>query len=321
MLALIDGDVLAYMGCKSRWVNDRNQRLVVLDKDAHVFSKAEDREYMEASWENFKQEVIKVTGKCWTNHYLMAVKHKHNYRNDIYSEYKMNRHKDPSKQNHFVPSIRTLAVIEELAIEAIGREADDLLCIWAHQAMAANEDYTIVSIDKDLKCIPGKHYNPKLDMHFSVTPKEALRFFYAQLLSGDPTDNIPGLPGIGPAKAEKALFNTHTEEDMQEEVVAMYMSFFGDDWYDQLLSNGKMLYLQKHEFDYFTCYQWPVVQHFGVPALKKPQVASACPPDAPTEVVASLPPVAPEKLDSAPPQQSPKVASVFKGVIPKLKGR
>jgi hypothetical protein len=41
----------------------------------------------------------------------------------------------------------------------------------------------------------------------------------------------------------------------------MYMDAFGESWYDYLLSNGKMLYLQKHADDYFKCSHWPIVQH------------------------------------------------------------
>lgn len=267
MLAIIDGDVIAHLSCKSRFnkpalPGQLYTELVamVADKHSHQFSKEEDRQYLEDSWNNFQKGLEEILEAVFAEEYLMAVKSALNYRSDLYPDYKMNRHKDPSKMNAFVPVIRKLAIHEGLAIEAVGREADDMLRMWAEQARAAGIPYVIVSIDKDLDCIPGKHYHIKKKILYEVSPMEATRFFYQQLLSGDPTDNIPGVMGIGPVKAEKFLYNTHTEEEMQEVVVETYMSVYETDWHDMLLSNGKMLYLQKHAEDYFTLQEWPVVQ-------------------------------------------------------------
>lgn len=281
MLVLIDGDVLAHMCCKTRFSKGGNQVYtdiveVVPDKRAVQFSKEEDRKYLEDSWENFKKRLDEVLELCFADDYLMAVKSKHNFRDTMYPMefnedktkaiwgYKANRWKPEGQSNRFVPIIRDLAKHEDIAIEAVNREADDLLRIWANQAAAANEDYIIATIDKDLKCIPGKHFNIKSQEITTVTEFEATRFFYQQLLSGDTTDNIPGVPGIGPIKAEKFLYNISDEEAMQELIVEMYMSVYEDNWYEMLLSNGKMLYLQKTADDYFRCSHWPVVAALGV---------------------------------------------------------
>jgi hypothetical protein len=260
MLAIIDGDVLAYLACKSRWRNEKDQVVVVLDKDAVTFNTEDDRYYLQDSWENFKQLVAETVDLLFADDFVMAVKSDTNFRDDLYPLYKANRRKDPSKANNFVPHIRKLAVAEDLAIEATWREADDMLRIWAEQARAAGTDYVVVSVDKDLKCIPGTHYNIKKKEVFTITPEYALKFFYEQLLMGDPTDNIPGVPKIGPVKAHNFLISCNTEEEMQELVVEQYINAFGEDWYNQLLSNGKMLYLQKHEHDFFHLQDWPIAQ-------------------------------------------------------------
>ena len=81
----------------------------------------------------------------------------------------------------------------------------------------------IAHLDKDINLIPGKHYNWELTRlgkvvrearHYTITDEEALRNFYTQLLTGDVTDNIKGVPGIGPKKAEKLLQCSVTEEQM-----------------------------------------------------------------------------------------------------------
>lgn len=338
MLALIDGDVIAHMSCKSRFSKpSHNQDYTELHQMVenchdHQFSKAEDKVYLEESWTNFQKRLDEVLEQCFAEDYLMAVKSSVNYRDELYPiefgpngipvwGYKANRWKPADKSNHFVPVMRKLAIHEGLAIEAYGREADDLLRMWAEQAMLAGDPYVIVSIDKDLKCIPGKHYNIKTKELSTVTPRDAMRFFYQQLLSGDTTDNIPGVPGIGPKKSEAFLLNLHEEEEMQEIIVEMYMSAYEENWYEMLLSNGKLLYLQKHEDDHFCCSTWPVVAAMGVEcrynAAKlaiKPPVVTAVQKPPPAPVLSAPAPTAPSLIPR--PSPSPKLALAPKPVQP-----
>lgn len=273
MLPIIDGDVLAHVCCKSRWLDRNGNRIVGLDQGNHSFTPEEDEEYLRKSWKEFEKMMESIMNITFSDTFLMAVKGANNYRDAIYSEYKANRRKDPSKVNNFVPTIRELAAHEYGAIVADGRETDDYLRIWALQSKAVNEPYVIVSVDKDLDCIPGKHYDPKKNIFYDVSELYATRFFYQQLMSGDPTDNIPGIPRLGPVKAEKFLYGLDDEADMQECVVEQYITAFGDEWYDQLLSNGKMVYLQAHENDFFSIAHWPVVQSLERPKIVVPPAA------------------------------------------------
>lgn len=102
-------------------------------------------------------------------------------------------------------------------------------------------DYVICSLDKDLKQIPGHHYNWRRDEFDFVEPIEGLRHFYRQLLTGDRTDNIFGIRGIGTVKSGRLIDNLNTEEDMFHVVQAMY----ADD--QRLLMNGQCLYIMREE--------------------------------------------------------------------------
>lgn len=264
MLALIDGDGLAYFCCRSRYQN--KDGFVSLQTEKPVFTPEQDAKYLEESWTNFKRIVAETIENTWASEYLMAMKGPGNYRDDIFPireedgklvGYKASRYKAPEDSNQFVPEIRRRAIESGLAIEAIGREADDFVRIWAVQAEAAGDPFTVCTNDKDMKVIGGKFYNTQTKETFKISLEEGIRFYHEQLLMGDAVDSIPGLPGIGPVKAKKMLSDCVDVEEFRITIVAKYMDVFGDDWRNQLLSNGKLLYLQKHEHDFFNLDGWP----------------------------------------------------------------
>jgi DNA polymerase-1 len=85
-------------------------------------------------------------------------------------------------------------------------EADDILGIVATNPKLHAGEKVIVSMDKDLKTIPGLHWNPDKDDDIRKVSLEAAdRFHLYQTLIGDDVDNYAGCPGVGPVKAELAL--------------------------------------------------------------------------------------------------------------------
>ena len=100
--------------------------------------------------------------------------------------YKGNRAQQ-TKPRH-LNAIREYLVEHHGAIVSDNEEADDLLGIAAVQ-----QGHGIATIDKDLLGVPGHHWNWKRKEYVLVSEAEADRFFYKQMLSGDATDNIPGI--------------------------------------------------------------------------------------------------------------------------------
>lgn len=84
-------------------------------------------------------------------------------------------------------------------------EADDVMGILATDEQ--EDEFVIVSEDKDMQTIPAWQYNPNRPMKgvFCPTPEEAERFMLWQGLCGDPVDGYKGCPGIGPVAADRAL--------------------------------------------------------------------------------------------------------------------
>lgn len=260
---LIDGDVICYQACESRFGD-----IVTLDKDCiPYFTEEEDRKYLEDSWNRLLKIIENLCDFCYTTENFIAVKGDDNFRHIMYPDYKRNR-KRSTIRNTFVPILRKKLAMKGLAVEAHGRESDDLLRIWAEECRKNNTDFIVCSNDKDLRCIPGKYLELRFDYKqraydlkiIEITEEEANRHFYEQLLKGDNVDFIPGLPGVGQVKAKRLLANATTEKEFQEIVVSNYISHYQDDWYSYLLSNGKMLYLQKHPDDYFEISDWEVVK-------------------------------------------------------------
>jgi hypothetical protein len=270
-LAIIDGDVLCHLACAPRWEDrakvEDGKTYIELDEDGNrkllEFTADEDNLYLQRSWKGFKQKLNSLLDDIFCTEFVMAVQGEDNYRKVLYPEYKANRHKDPRKQNKFVPIIRHFAVEEGYAIWSEGREADDFVRIWAEEARSAGDDFVICSVDKDLLCIPGKHYRMRDHELIEVKPSEGLKHYYEQLIAGDTGDYIPGVPGIGPKTAKELLIGLSTEEEFQECVIAQYLGYFGDDWRNALLSNGKMIHIQRRIDDYFSLKNWPLAEELG----------------------------------------------------------
>lgn len=168
-----------------------------------------------------------------------------NFRYQVYPEYKANR--TPIKPQ-FLQVVKDYLIEKYKAQISVDCEADDLLGI--EQCSAPPLSTIICSLDKDLRMIPGYHYSweikgtSKYGKEWSrpmeianVTPADALRTFYTQLLVGDSTDNIKGAPGIGPVKAAAILKDCTTEQEMFEAVEAHYSSL------EELEMNGQCLWI------------------------------------------------------------------------------
>ena len=84
-------------------------------------------------------------------------------------------------------------------------EADDILGILATNQDLIPEDSIMISVDKDLQTVPGKHYNPNQPDSgiIYINPFVADVNHLRQTLVGDTTDGYKGCPGIGPVGAEK----------------------------------------------------------------------------------------------------------------------
>lgn len=140
--------------------------------------------------------------------------------------------------------IRKYIIENYVTIVADDEEADDLLAIA--QTKIGPHDSIILSLDKDLDQVPGLKYNWMHEVGYDITEQQAVYNFCMQLLTGDSTDNVPGLPKVGPAKAAKILHGLETYESMMQEVARQYQILSGkEDWFSYLVEQGQLLWIRR----------------------------------------------------------------------------
>lgn len=157
-----------------------------------------------------------------------------NFRYDIATiqPYKGNRVQD---KPHHLDAIRDYIVSNYDAKKVYGVEVDDAVGILYE------EGDIIVSQDKDLRQLPGRHFHPISKVEDTVTEVEGLRNFYSQVIVGDTSDNILGLFGIGKTSSYvKSIQTMETEEEMSSLVSKLYKQRFGS-YYKKFLKENMML--------------------------------------------------------------------------------
>ena len=149
---------------------------------------------------------------------------KPSFRKNLYPDYKANRSDMPEDLERQVPYLKTM--MNKLLIpcwEQEGFEADDLIASLIPFAKTKNWNSYIVSGDKDFAQIVDQNvflydtmkdviYDPKgVEEKWGLPPSQIQDFL---ALTGDASDNIPGVKGIGPKGAVQLLKEYKTLEEI-----------------------------------------------------------------------------------------------------------
>jgi DNA polymerase-1 len=121
------------------------------------------------------------------------------FRRELSPNYKHSRKSKPKPIGYKPMKDELLQMPNAYMHKAI--EADDLIGIFASRLLRLEEDYAVVTRDKDMNQIPGWHCWLDEEAKW-VSPGEASKFFWKQLLVGDRADDIAGVPTIGDKRAE-----------------------------------------------------------------------------------------------------------------------
>ncbi len=143
---------------------------------------------------------------------------KETFRSEIFADYKANRPEPPDDLWPQFALVRDAARAVGLkSFELAGYEADDVIATFCRKACEQGIEVTIISSDKDLMQLvrdgecPVKMFDPVKNRYigekevfekFGVKPDKVLD---VSALIGDSSDNVPGVPGIGPKTAAELI--------------------------------------------------------------------------------------------------------------------
>jgi len=149
------------------------------------------------------------------------------FRHKMFDQYKANREAMPDDMRVQMPYIdRLIEAMNMVKLQRDGLEADDIIAWCTQQAVAQGFDVSLVTRDKDLMQLIGPHVrmlapetggkmevfgSKDVQLKMGVLP-EQIRDMLA--LTGDASDNIPGVPGVGPKTAQKILEKAGSLENL-----------------------------------------------------------------------------------------------------------
>jgi 5'-3' exonuclease len=145
----------------------------------------------------------------------------HRWRTDVDEDYKANRGIPPEeefKRGSFALAKEFLALANIASVEVPEAEADDLIAAY-WQGAARTDRITILSNDKDFLMLLADGHTEQVRVSSGGAPTDRwtaqrvlddlgctpTRLPLVMALTGDTSDNVIGIHGIGPKKAVKAL--------------------------------------------------------------------------------------------------------------------
>ncbi len=175
----------------------------------------------------FVQMLNKLVRECQPKYLAVTFDHPGpTFRNDLFADYKAHRPQIPDDLQIQIPWVkRILAAMGITQIEQQGVEADDIIGTLASSASQTGFEVVILTSDKDMFQLVSdsvrilRAQSESLDLYDRQKVKEKMGVFPEQIvdfigLVGDTSDNIPGVPSVGPKTAAALLTEFGTVENL-----------------------------------------------------------------------------------------------------------
>lgn len=244
---LVDGDIIAY---RVGFACEHKEYYATIDGEDMIFTSkldlnayVKEHESEEIEWESrlnvepvsfalstLKHLLTNLRADTKSDQVEIYLTGKENFRDHVGTILKYKGNRDERRKPMLYEDICRYLSKFHGAIIIDGVEADDMLATRQHDLMARGEESVIASDDKDLLQIPGLHYNLRTRAKVRVSEETANKNKYIQILSGDTTDNIPGVYLMGPKTAAKVL---------DEVEPSQYRNVVEDCWHNYLCGNIK----------------------------------------------------------------------------------
>ncbi|UCW44284.1 hypothetical protein [Pseudomonas phage PPAY] len=289
MKPLIDGDILLYeIGNSAEYIDENGEKVI---RDFEFAGNLIDQKIKEICAEVWATEeptifitnnrrIHKKVNRQRKSEGKPLVEYVPNFREGIAKKKEYKAGRNPEKPFHYDNLLVYLLANYECEM-AFGMEADDLMSIkqWG-RVKDGYLDTIICTRDKDLRITPGMHFGWECGRQVQYGPARVtelgeiritkdkkkiigngLKFFYSQLVTGDSTDNIPGVPGGGPVTAFESVHDAESEVELFERVGALYKNKYGDNWEAEMREQADLLWMVRelNEDGSPVMYKWPEV--------------------------------------------------------------
>jgi len=180
----------------------------------------------------FLRMILKTMSQATSDHVVIVFDAgRKTFRNDLYPEYKANRTECPPELAQQMPYFRELSRALGLPVlELPGFEADDIIATITSKLTSEGKPVIIVSGDKDLMqlvtdsvqiwdTMKDKHFGiPDVIEKFGVGPDKVTEVL---ALTGDTSDNVPGVDGVGPKTATQLIQKYESVEGVIANLAAL----------------------------------------------------------------------------------------------------
>lgn len=214
-------------------------RVALLDADFILYSATYDKDGNEKPFEKVIQDadnmILNLFNMTEATHYIGAFTIGRSFRYEVYPEYKANR-KDKVKPKYF-KALREYLIDKWGFIYHRSLEADDIvnICYHGYFHKAVMEDYGIygypirISTDKDVLNLDGFNFDAKNLKQIEINSNQAIIYFWGSMITGDNTDNIKGVEGMGIKAVEKLLVkNKENYISLKNNVLDCYINKYGE---------------------------------------------------------------------------------------------
>lgn len=239
--AIIDLDSICFTAANPNKVLDENNEFVKKDGKFVYTEKS-----IEEIYESVDSILSSLLSKSKADSYIAFIKGKGNYRYAYNPEYKDNR---PKQSPWWFNDLREHLKAKWQAVQVDGVEVDDVVNITRLKV----PNSFICAIDKDLLFLEGTHYNWRKDEWTVVSKDEAEYKFWADMIIGQPGDNIKGIPGKGPVAAKEILEDSKCPP---ARILKYYIQHFGE--YEGIKQFHKN-YLSLRILDHYEGFEVPEV--------------------------------------------------------------
>lgn len=224
-----------------QYKKDAMARVESLGLEDYTLEFRREPEPVENALHNVKTAISGIKDALQTDDILVCLSGDTNFRTEVATIQKYKGNRDDAEKPTHGPAIVDYIKATYPYVESNNEEADDVIGYMHYAIYKDNPDGTCIATnDKDLDMIPGLHYNFVREETYSIGDFESLYNFYMQVLMGDSTDNIRGVPNVGKVRARETLEGLKTEEELCAKVRMRY----GND--PAFLETGQLIWIRRH---------------------------------------------------------------------------